>query len=491
MTDLMHLADFQSVAVDQKFVRVFNAPTSNVHLHTPPTPVALAKTVALSKNLECDDRAFFIMNVGKVVEQYEQWRRLMTRIEPYYAVKCNNDPLLLRVLADLGTGFDCASKGEIDQVLSLGVPAERIIFANPCKTRNYIRYASNVGVKAMTFDNQEELVKVAALHPDAQMILRIAVSDDTAQCPLNIKFGAEPVNVAPALLQVARELNVNVVGISFHVGSGCRDPTAYAVAIAHCRRLFDLGAQLGHSMDIIDIGGGFPGSPNKQVLFEKIADVVNASLDNHFASWEGNRAGLPLRVIAEPGRYFASAAYTLIVSVMAKTAVPANRITLNQADADLTAYMYYINDGVYGSFNCVLYDHAFPEGEPLFPNDDNDEHTWAAVWGPTCDGLDLVMAKCRLPRLQDGDWMRFDNMGAYTVAAGSEFNGFPRPQCFYFADRDVWSKVDYKSTAALSGGSATAPLVSGPGSALMSRCNSSGSIASTISTTSSLAAFDY
>ena len=129
-------------------------------------------------------------------------------------------------------------------------------------------------------------------------------------------------------------------------------------------------------------------------------------------------------------RGFAAAAFSLQTTVMARTKTTATRIT-NEVNEEV-GWMYYMNDGVYGSFNCLIYDHAVVEAHQLFPKSATEPLRWSALWGPTCDGLDLVVPKCRLPLLQDGDWLTFDNMGAYTLAAGCEFNGFPRPLINYF-----------------------------------------------------------
>ena len=98
--------------------------------------------------------------------------------------------------------------------------------------------------------------------------------------------------------------------------------------------------------------------------------------------------------------------------------------------------MYYINDGVYGSFNCLLYDHAVVDIKTLDTSDSNDTHD-SSVWGPTCDGLDCVLTSVQLPDLNIGDWVYFTNMGAYTMAAGSTFNGMPRPNTYHIIERDV------------------------------------------------------
>jgi ornithine decarboxylase len=97
-------------------------------------------------------------------------------------VKCNPDPEVLRLLAALGTGFDCASKVEIEQVLKLGIDPSRIIYAQPCKTKSYVRFAAEQGVKQMTFDNSDELYKIRALFPDAELFVRI-ITDDSSLMP--------------------------------------------------------------------------------------------------------------------------------------------------------------------------------------------------------------------------------------------------------------------------------------------------------------------
>ncbi|KIH55519.1 Pyridoxal-dependent decarboxylase, pyridoxal binding domain protein [Ancylostoma duodenale] len=447
-----------------------------------------SKVGILDGEADENDDAFMLVDLDVVFERFALWKRELPMIEPFYAVKCNTDRVLVRNLAALGAGFDCASREEIDIVMDMGVTADRIIYANPCKTRSFITHAKERNVTMMTFDNAEELVKVARLHPDAEMILRIAVSDPTATCPLNLKFGADPVKAAPQLLVQAKQLGVEVVGISFHVGSGCNDPTAYREALAHARNLMDIGEGLGFRMKILDLGGGYPGSPH-HTSFESIAAVIRSAVDEFFPE------GMGVRLIAEPGRFFAAAPFTLVCNVIHATEVSAEKITnkgycripyrdllthnpstnpILAEDSEHTGYMYYINDGVYGSFNCILFDHVQPEGIPLFVTEDS-EHTGymyyindgvygsfncilfdhvqpegiplfdeiaeeypTTIWGPTCDSLDKVEDKKHMRRLSVGDWIMYANMGAYTCSASTTFNGFQRPTPVYVISRENW-----------------------------------------------------
>ena len=147
-----------------------------------------------------------------MVQQHDQWRQLCPTVEPFYAVKCNNDPALLQTLALLGTGFDCASRAEIEQVLGLGVSPNRIIFANPCKMKSHIEFARDNNVAMMTFDDEHEMIKIKDLYPEAKLILRILPPPTKAQCNLGCKYGITPER-APALLMKSKELGMNLIGV--------------------------------------------------------------------------------------------------------------------------------------------------------------------------------------------------------------------------------------------------------------------------------------
>lgn len=285
------------------------------------------------------ERAFFVADLSKVYEQFIRWRRCLPEIEPFYgkccthsfnrlsqldlnwsllldrsAVKCNPDPYVLRLLASLGTGFDCASHGEIKQVLDIGIDPSRIIFANPCKSTSFVRHAAKSGVDTMTFDNTDELYKIARTHRGARLVVRILTDDSKSLCRLGLKFGA-PLATVPALLSTARQLGLNVVGVSFHVGSGCYDSNAFEDAIARASQAFGMGIEAGYRFTLLDVGGGFE-SPN----FEQTATVLSRAIQTYFprAKQQG------VQIIAEPGRYFVSEAFQLAANVIARRVSPVN-----------------------------------------------------------------------------------------------------------------------------------------------------------------------
>ncbi|KAM5544080.1 hypothetical protein V8D89_002266 [Ganoderma adspersum] len=376
------------------------------------------------------EKAFFVADLSSVYRQHERWKKLLPDIEPFYAVKCNPDPYVLRLLAGLGTGFDCASNNEIKQVLDVGVSPGRIIFANPCKAASFIRSAARAGVDVMTFDNTDELHKIARVHPSAKLVVRILTDDSKSLCRLGLKFGA-PLVTVPALLAKACELGLDVVGVSFHVGSGCYDSNAFADAVARARVAFDMGRQAGYAFTLLDVGGGF-----EDATFEATAQVLRDALERHFPARDRARDGV--RLIAEPGRYFVSKAFSLAANIIARRAPPAgagaapaeaptaaSSLSVSPAsaapesesdsamgspeagvEAEQPSVMYYINDGVYGAFNCILFDHQTPQPYVLSLN-----------------GSFHVPARVPL--------RASSNMGAYTVCAASQFNGFEVSRVIY------------------------------------------------------------
>jgi len=362
---------------------------------------------------EIDEGPFYISDLGVLLVKYEQWTRLLPRVEPFYALKCNPDVHILKALKACGTGFDCASKEEISKVRALGVEADKIIMANPCKPVSHLKYAKSEGVKMMTFDNSEELRKIKRTHPDAELVLRILPDDSHSICRFGSKFGASP-SVCSELFKIAIELGLNIIGVSFHVGSGCLSVQGFTDALTLARSIFDEGERQGFALNFLDIGGGFPGTDSATISFTEIATAISPILDQLFPPH--------VRIIGEPGRYFAADTQTLAVSVFARRDVPEDA----QPEGGLK-YLYYVNDGVYGSFNCIFFDHAHPTPYPLLQQDGEViiEKSKCNVFGPTCDSLDLICKGIELAKLEVGDWLYFPEMGAYTTAASSQFNGFP------------------------------------------------------------------
>jgi ornithine decarboxylase len=407
------------------------------------------------------DDAFYVANMGDIVEKHRIWSAQLPRVHPFYAVKCNDDLTTLSLLALLGTGFDCASKKELKTVLDLDVPASRIIYANPCKQASHIKYAEENHVETMTFDNEAELHKVKKFHPNAKMVVRILppVSD---KCTINLgeKFGCKPTEV-PQLLRVAKELGINVVGVAFHVGSGCYEANAYMAAVATARLVFDMAIEEGFQFSLLDIGGGFPGHKYAKLSFTEICAVLRPALDEYFPE------SMKVRIIGEPGRYFVSSAFSLAVSVIARRVITtecndnSNVSSIEESSSDESdgdgdeiletqevisnkstrSFMYYLNDGVYGAFQVLLLNCATVEPMPFCNGFVSAPRFKSTLWGPTCDSFDCLAKDRLLPELCVGDWMLFETMGAYTMTCSTNFNGMSKPKCYYVMPEQQWLSV--------------------------------------------------
>ena len=374
------------------------------------------------------DEPFYVIDLARLIVQMARFRKHLPRVHPFYAVKCNPTPEILKVLSAMGCSFDCASIAEISAVLDdgLGNAEEDCLFANPCKIGHHMKGAAKLGVRMTTFDNLFELEKIQKFMPNARAILRIATDDKDAQCELSSKFGARMSEVTQ-LLTRAKELEIDIAGVSFHVGSGNTNPNAFVESIQNARQIFDEATNMGFSPDILDIGGGFPGCQpergNLTPAFESTCALINPYFDALFPPESG------VRIIAEPGRFFAESVYALALNVHAR------RILEPKNSFDEREYQYYISDGVYGSFNCILFDHQRPKIHLLVEDAEAAIRT-TTIFGPTCDGLDCIMKKEKFPELDVGEWIFVSDFGAYTVAARTAFNGYVT------ARKEIVSSID-------------------------------------------------
>ena len=363
-----------------------------------------------------NEQPFYIIDIGEIIKAYEKWILCFPNIKPYYAVKCNPNPVLLHVLSWLGTYFDCASENEMKTILDLTNDPNKIIFANPCKMTSQIKYARANDVDMMTFDCEEELYKIKLYHPYANLILRLSVDDSQSLCKFNCKFGCKLENVE-YLINLIKLLKLKLIGFSFHVGSGCKSVDSYYTAIKTCRDAYDIALKYDMNIKIIDIGGGFPGIHNDDgINIEEISEKINEAQQAFFQKELESES---IQFIAEPGRYFVEKSHTLVLNVIGK-----KRETITNGDAkDSENIIYYLNDGIYGSFNCIIFDHKIPVILPF--NERNEKKMFKSkIFGPTCDSIDLISNETMLPELTIGEWVYVENFGAYTTAASSSFNGF-------------------------------------------------------------------
>ncbi len=343
-----------------------------------------------------------VVDCEQVRRQYHSLKAALPGVDLHYALKPLPHAAVVACLRDEGAFFDLATTGEVELVKAQGIPAERCIHTHPIKRDSDIRDALRYGVKIFVADNPDEIRKFARYRKRAELLIRVSFRSPDAVVDLSRKFGCEAGAVL-GLIEQARRMGIRVRGLSFHVGSQAMEPTKYVEAIRACTNLIAEALLAGlPSLDILDIGGGFPVSYNEDVTpIDQFCQPIREAL-----------AKLPshVRVIAEPGRFIAAPAAIAISSVMGKA----------KRDG---RWWYYLDDGLYGSYSGQLFDHAkYPvttlrhEGE-LFPS---------VLAGPTCDSIDVIDDNILLPELEVGDLVVGRMMGAYTWASATDFNFFKR-----------------------------------------------------------------
>jgi len=360
-------------------------------------------------------RPFLILDTSIVRDKVRRFRAAMPRVRPHYAVKANPDRRVLKVLGQEGAGFEIASTQELDVLAGLGVPPAEIFYSNPVKSRESIAYAAAKGVEWFVVDSIEELRRVHETKADAKLYLRFATPNIGADWPLSGKFGAGTGD-AREVVAAAAKVGADLAGVTFHVGSQCRNPENWRVALEKARALFDLMAKAGLKPRLLNIGGGYPVRHVKPIpSIEVIGEVVN----------EGLKA-FPedVQVIAEPGRFLVSDAGYFVCRVLG-TATRAGKRWMHW-DAGLFG-------GVIESSEGLKYRIRTDRSGPDVP--------WT-VGGPTCDSVDIVVRDEPLPSdLQEADFIYIRNAGAYTTAYASQFNGFPLPEVRVFESKKAESQA--------------------------------------------------
>jgi ornithine decarboxylase len=353
------------------------------------------------------DEAFWIADFNKTRNALKVWKTHLPNIIPHYAVKCCNEPNLLRFLAENGLSYDCASKREIQDILALGVTPDRIVFAHPLKSEDALKYAKEVGVKRLVYDTEEELRKILKHYPEADVFLRVKPKFSNAKIQLSKKFGASPCDVSH-LLKVTAELGAKFIGFGFHVGSLCDDVTTFKTALQYVSELKQEAEKLNLKVSFIDIGGGFL-SPNvpSQHPFAEIAESINAAIKEYFEKDE-------IVFIAEPGRFFGNEYMDLVLPVTS------TKIHVDEKGGKTQSV--YIPDSIYESFNAIVYDHAEPHFEIFTKEGKETYHT--TLWGQTCDSADIIYEDMVFPKLAIGDVLVVRDFSAYTYSPTSFFNGF-------------------------------------------------------------------
>jgi ornithine decarboxylase len=344
-------------------------------------------------------------DLDMVAGRLAAFRAALPGVRVHYAMKCNRATEVLRTLRLSGAGFEVASLGELRELQALGVDPAGVLYSNPVKPAAHIASAYEAGLWRFSFDSPHELAKIAENAPGAAVYVRLRVDDRDSVFPLSRKFGTD-LEDAYDLLLLAERLGLRPYGITFHVGSQCVRPGAWADAIDSAGKLMDRLRHDDITLEMLDLGGGFPARYTEDVpSIEEIGAITTEALD-----------ALPYRpglIVAEPGR-----------CLVAESAVIATTVIGHERRGEEN--WLYVEVGAFNGLMEVLqapggwhYPMASLLSGTLVPY---------TVTGPTCDSGDTIGYGVMLPAgLVTGDVLYLGSTGAYTMAYASAFNGFEPP----------------------------------------------------------------
>jgi len=373
-------------------------------------PISRAKKKVLQELAREHGTPIFVIDHEKIRQNYREFRQYMPDVQVYFAVKANSTPSIVKTLFDMGGSFDVASLPEFMIVYEniKDMPDkerqdwiwDKIIYANTIKPIETLQTLDPYK-PLVTFDNREELKKIRQYAPHAGLVLRLRVPNTGSMVELSSKFGADP-GEAVDLIAEAFAMDLIVEGLSFHVGSQCTNFENYMQALQLSANIIaEAESRLDRKIRILDIGGGFPVKYHPGVKsLRTLAKKLNVEIKRLFPS--------DIQILAEPGRFLVANACTLVAKVVGKAVRDGKPC-------------YYINDGVYHTYSGQIFDHCT---YPVLSFKPGERHI-SAVFGPTCDSFDTITLSAELPDLEIGDLVFSENIGAYSIASSTWFNGFP------------------------------------------------------------------
>jgi ornithine decarboxylase len=372
------------------------------------SPVAVVSRLEAFAAAQDFGRPTLVLDIDVVEANYRALKAGLGHADIHYAVKANPARAIIARLIALGSHFDAASRGEIELCLSLGARPETISFGNTVKRPSDIAFAYRAGIRLFAADAEEELVKIAEHAPGAQVYIRLIVESSEADWPLTRKFGCDR-DMAVELLGRAKELGLEPVGFSFHVGSQTKRANSWAMTLDEMVRIWNAAKDAGHELSMLNIGGGFPAFYGETIdgpteYASRVMELVT------------ERFGHVAKIMAEPGRGLVAEAGVIACEVM---------LVSRKSDRDMHRWVY-LDIGKFSGLaetmdESIRYQFVTPhDGEAMGP---------CIMAGPSCDSADVLYEKrpVMLPMaLKSGDRVLIRNTGAYTSTYSSVgFNGFP------------------------------------------------------------------
>jgi ornithine decarboxylase len=345
---------------------------------------------------------------GKVVENYQLFKKLMPRVNIAYAVKTNSHPDVIKTLLAQGSGFDVASMAEVEIVRSCGInaPYAPLYYSNPIRSEyDIVKSFLTHKVRHFVVDSLDGIHLLKTLPEDVKkdsiFYVRMYIPNNNSVQPLNAKFGADIEEIEKLLIEAVK-IGINIAGVSFHVGSQCLTPGAFIPAIQKAD--YVLGLIKEHNPIeqrlLLNLGGGFPATNDEKASLERFAEIINKELEGFDDTVD---------IVAEPGRRMVANAGVLFTKVLLTKSMDRFRNPTAYLDAGVYQGLIEMKQGMKFTFDSMKMGRLI---------------TWT-VAGPTCDSFD-ILGEFQLPKdLQVGDILTMQNAGAYVTEAGTRFNGFP------------------------------------------------------------------
>lgn len=331
----------------------------------------------------------------------QKFKSAMPRVRPHFAVKANPDADILRIFNEEGCCFEIASSAELQAMIDLGVDLETVFYSNPIKSPASIRDAAEAGIQWYVVDTPEEVIKIAAIKPDAKLYVRTEVSNEGSLWPLAGKFGASASGIQ-SVIETAKEYDMKITGVTFHVGSQCTNIKNWIDGIQSAKSIFAQLEASGWTPELLNLGGGYPVQfTGKEPSIAEIGEAISKELETIPQS---------IQVMAEPGRFLAGSAGCLVTQVV------------GLATRDEKRWLY-LDTGTYGG----LMELADGFHSNIISQRTGETGMWTMA-GPTCDSID-VFGEHRLPtNMEVEDVVFITNLGAYCTTCACDFNGFPVPK---------------------------------------------------------------
>ena len=348
---------------------------------------------------------FLVIDKDVIRHKCIEFKETIGQARLFYALKANPHKRIVKLLLELGVGFEISSQEELSFLLSQGVSPQRLISSNPVKTEGFIKAACAGGVEFLAFDSHAEIAKLVQFAPGSKVYVRLSVSNEGSQWPLSRKFGVDA-EEAVGLLIEAEKRGLDPCGVTFHVGSQCTEEATWIRALEKSKEVWDLAESHGLRLRMLNIGGGFPiNYTSRAPSIVRIIKLVKGVIEKMFPR--------NIEIFIEPGRAIVGEAGVLVASVIGKG-------TRNGGK------WLYLDVGVFNglmeSIGGIQYQMAVAGN--------GSKSKWVLA-GPSCDSFDVISTEVELAEPEVGGRVYIMSAGAYTTAYASNFNGFCVPKTYF------------------------------------------------------------